>query len=81
MPNDYLTHCYLVTVTTYEGGEHIDGSGDRGELKWVSEKHVVRSPMVNVVVQTSASSVGRSYSLDVPTSIDSEGEKTTKLDC
>jgi hypothetical protein len=72
---------FVVTVTTYEGGEHTDGSGDRGELNWVSEKHVLRSPMVIVVGQTSASSADRSYSPDVPTSIDSEGEKTTKLDC
>jgi hypothetical protein len=35
-----------------------------GELKWVSEKHVVRSPMVVVVGETAASSAGHSYGAD-----------------
>ena len=36
-----------------------------GELKWVSEKHVVRSPMVVVVGETVASSGGHSYGAGV----------------
>ncbi|RLM80159.1 cucumisin-like [Panicum miliaceum] len=36
-----------------------------GELKWVSEKHAVRSPMVVVVGETVASSAGHSYGADV----------------
>jgi hypothetical protein len=42
-----------------------------GELKWVSEKHVVRSPMVIVVGETSASTAGHSYGADVPAGTES----------
>ncbi|KAF8765424.1 hypothetical protein HU200_008569 [Digitaria exilis] len=36
-----------------------------GELKWVSEKHAVRSPMVVVVGETAATSAGLSYGDDI----------------
>jgi hypothetical protein len=42
-----------------------------GELKWVSEKHAVRSPMVIVVGETSASSASYSYGAEVPAGVES----------
>ncbi|KAL6633810.1 hypothetical protein ACP70R_026481 [Stipagrostis hirtigluma subsp. patula] len=42
-----------------------------GQLKWVSEKHAVRSPLVVVVGEAAASSAGYSYSLDDVASVES----------